>query len=238
MPLLLYRHLSKLASFLLLAATLTAQTTQHPSPLLLPQEPATNLGQLKIKLTEYHDCTRPGCYIPELNRQSDRAIAWLKRRATTAKPGEKLVIVLDIDETSLSNWEEEKRDDFGFIQSDWDAWAGSEKAPAIAGTLRLYKEAQSLNVAVFFITGRAESLREITALNLKAAGYDNWAGLALRGQHPPEQTTIDYKSTERRKIVDAGYKIILNVGDQLSDLKGNPQAEMSIKLPNPFYYIP
>jgi len=28
------------------------------------------------------------------------------------------------------------------------------------------------------------------------------------------------------------------VGDQESDLAGDPQAEMSLKLPNPFYYIP
>jgi len=235
-------HLShpifKFSACFLFTASLIAQTPQRFSPLLLPQEPATNLGQIKIKLTEYHDCIHPGCYVPELDRQSNRAIAYLKRRAATAKPGEKLALILDIDETSLSNWDEEKRDDFGFIASDWDAWAGSEKAPAIAGTLRLYREAQSLGVAVFFITGRDERLREITALNLKNAGYENWAGLALRGQHAPEQTTIDYKSAERRKIVDAGYRIILNVGDQLSDLKGNPQAEMSIKLPNPFYYIP
>jgi predicted secreted acid phosphatase len=47
-----------------------------------------------------------------------------------------------------------------------------------------------------------------------------------------------YKSGERAKIVAAGYRIILNVGDQMSDLNGNPQAELSVKLPNPFYYLP
>jgi predicted secreted acid phosphatase len=60
----------------------------------------------------------------------------------------------------------------------------------------------------------------------------------LRGPHPKQQSTTEYKSGERRKIVDAGYRIILNVGDQLSDLNGNPQAERSVELPNPFYYIP
>ncbi|HXP41405.1 MAG TPA: HAD family acid phosphatase, partial [Candidatus Acidoferrales bacterium] len=80
--------------------------------------------------------------------------------------------------------------------------------------------------------------RSVTAENLKSAGYDHWVGLALRGPHPKEQSTTEYKSGERKKIVDAGYRIILNVGDQLSDLNGNPQADRSVKLPNPFYYIP
>ncbi|MGC1360115.1 MAG: HAD family acid phosphatase [Silvibacterium sp.] len=39
-------------------------------------------------------------------------------------------------------------------------------------------------------------------------------------------------------IVKQGYTIVLNVGDQWSDLKGSPQAEFSVKLPDPFYYIP
>jgi predicted secreted acid phosphatase len=60
----------------------------------------------------------------------------------------------------------------------------------------------------------------------------------MRGPHPFGQTTREYKSGERRKIVEAGYRIILNVGDQMSDLTGSPRAELSVKLPNPFYYIP
>jgi predicted secreted acid phosphatase len=50
--------------------------------------------------------------------------------------------------------------------------------------------------------------------------------------------TIEYKSAERRKIVEKGYHIVLSVGDQWSDLLGDPQAEVSVKLPNPFYFLP
>ena len=206
---------------------------------LQAHEPAPNLGQLKTRLVAYHDCKgSEGCYETELNRQSDLAIAYLERRAAKAKPGDKLALVLDIDETSLSNWDEEKQDDFGYIGKDWDDWVNQKKATAIAGTLRLANDALKHGVAVFFITGRREDQRAATAENLKTAGYRDWAGLALRGAHPATQTTIEYKSGERKKIVDAGYKIVLNVGDQMSDLKGDPQAEMSVKLPNPFYYIP
>ena len=232
------KSLLRLFALLLISAGLAAQT---PSSIRVSQEPEPNLGKLKLRLVAYHDCKGDqGCYVTDLNRQSDRAIAFLQQR--TAKAGEKLAlvldIVLDIDETSLSNWDVEKQDDFGYISKDWNAWVDTRKAPPIAGTLRLYNEALKHGVSVFFITGRAEAQRDATSENLKTAGYHDWAGLALRGDHPATQTTADYKSGERKKIVDAGYKIILNVGDQMSDLNGSPQAELSVKLPNPFYYIP
>jgi acid phosphatase len=223
----------------LIFASLVSQAQTAPSTRpLIPQEPP-NLSKLKTRLIAYHNCTGGhGCYTSELDRQSDLAIAILRRRADRAKPDEKLALVLDIDETALSNWDEETQDDFGYIAKDWNDWVAKKQAPAIAGTLRLYKEAVAHGVSVFFITGRGEAQRQATADNLKSAGYDRWAGLALRGPHPKEQSTTEYKSGERKKIVDAGYQIILNVGDQLSDLNGNPHAERSVKLPNPFYYIP
>jgi hypothetical protein len=30
----------------------------------------------------------------------------------------------------------------------------------------------------------------------------------------------------------------MSVGDQWSDLLGDPQAEVNVKLPNPFYFLP
>lgn len=232
------KPLTSLVALIFLSAALSAQTPP-PDHLLLPHEPAPNLGKLKTRLLAYHDCkSAEGCYETDLNHQSDLAIAFLKRRTANVKPGEKLALVLDIDETSLSNWDEEAQDDFGYIAKDWNDWIDQKKAPAIAGTLRLYNEALKHGVSVFFITGRGEAQRTSTTENLKTAGYHDWAGLALRGTHPSTQTTTEYKSSERKKIVDAGYKIILNVGDQISDLNGSPQAELSVKLPNPFYYIP
>jgi hypothetical protein len=50
--------------------------------------------------------------------------------------------------------------------------------------------------------------------------------------------TAEYKSAERAKIAAHGYTLVLNAGDQWSDLKGKPEAEYSVKYPNPFYYIP
>ena len=231
-------RLLTLTAVVLSSVLLTAQPAPRTS-LLIPQEPTPNLGQLKTRLIAYHDCQRiHGCYTPEVNRQSSLAIAYLQRRVAKAKHGEKLALVLDIDETSLSNWDEEVQDDFGYIAKDWNDWVDKKRAPAIEGTLRLYNEAVKHEVSVFFITGRPQSQEAATAENLKAAGYHDWAGLSLRGPHPPTQKVAEYKSGERAKIVASGYRIIINVGDQMSDLNGIPQAELSVKLPNPVYFIP
>ena len=48
----------------------------------------------------------------------------------------------------------------------------------------------------------------------------------------------DYKASRRAQIAAQGYKIVLNVGDQWSDMKGKPEAELSVKYPDPFYFIP
>lgn len=45
------------------------------------------------------------------------------------------------------------------------------------------------------------------------------------------------KSAERERLVAQGYALVLNVGDQWSDLLGRPEAEYSVKYPDPYYFI-
>lgn len=202
-------------------------------------ERIANIDVLRQKLREYHDCTCTcGCYARDLELQADRAIAFLHRRIARKRAAEKLAIVLDIDETSLSNYGELNQSSFTYVKSDFNAWIDTAKAPAIPGTLRLYKEAQKFGVSVFFITGRPESQRAITERNLNQQGYANWQKLMMRSESAASQATIPYKSSARSQIVGEGYKLILSVGDQWSDLKGTPQAEYSVKYPDPFYLIP
>jgi len=198
-----------------------------------------NLGQLKTKLKAYHDCTCTcGCYTKSLDLQEQRAMTFLERAGAHKKAGAKLALVLDIDDTSLSTWPELLPNDFGFVSSVWNAWAETSSAPAISGTLSLFKRAKEMGIAVFFITGRADTLRDATEKNLHNAGYDQWEGLTMRTQDQASEATIAYKSAARAAIVQQGYHLILNVGDQFSDLKGTPAGDYSVKLPNPFYYIP
>ncbi len=228
---------------------------------LTATEPA-NFGVARFRLQDYQDCAgTSGCYWADLDAQTRRADAELTRllvdhHATTPEGAraQKLAMVLDIDETSLSSYCEEKREDFGYIPAMFEAWIVSPEASIpIAGTLRLFDHARDAGVSVFFITGRpgkgaADDQTAATARNLATAGYKGWQELILHGSLFPAKDTAVYKSDARAVIEKQGYRILLNVGDQWSDLRDAPdpqrpdrgpsKAEIGVKLPNPFYYLP
>jgi acid phosphatase len=221
-------------------AVATAETAAADPTMVVAAEPMENFGVARYRLEDYADCVGTGgCYWADLDAQAKRAEAELGRLIASRKAGEKLALVLDIDETSLTNYCEMKREDYGFISVPFNEWAVSSAADmAVPGTLRLFSEARAEGVEVFFITGRPGEQKTATAKNLEAAGYKGWKGLALREGAEKTMATVEYKSGERKKILDAGYRIVMNVGDQWSDLNGEPKAEISVKLPNPFYYLP
>ena len=227
------------------------QTIVTKDPDWFPQESARlaadkdRLAAYEKQLIAYHDCTDPSfCYGSDIEAQIAKAQTYLESRLATAAPGEHLALVLDIDETSLSNWELDKADNFNYVASHWSAWYKEHKAPAIKPTLELAKFAVEHHVDLFFITGRATKDMAVTEEDLIHAGYVDhdhkplWKYLYTR----PDAlgTTDDYKARMRADIETGTWKehIILNIGDQLSDMAGSPQAELSVKLPNPFYFIP
>jgi acid phosphatase len=222
------------------AAEATAEAGAADPTMLVAAEPMENFGVARYRLADYADCVGAGgCYWADVDAQTKRAEGELDRLVAARKAGEKLAMVLDIDETSLSSYCEMKREDFGFIPAMFNEWIVSPSAHVVLpGTLRLFNKARAAGVDVFFITGRADEQRAATVKNLDAAGYAGWKGLSLRVGAQKGMPTVEYKSEERKKIVAAGYRIVMSVGDQWSDLNGEPKAEISVKLPNPFYYLP
>ena len=216
----------------------TQTAPQHTFIEVPSAERIPNFDQLVAELKQYHDCTcKCGCYARDLDVQADRAIAFLKRRAGARHRGQRLALVLDIDETSLSNYAEMIEHNYVYDGKAFDAWVATAQAPAIPGTLRIDKIAQQLGVAVFFITGRDEGERAATEKNLRGAGFE-WRSLTMRAPAEAKETAEVYKSAARARLAAEGYTIVLNVGDQWSDLKGKPESEFSVKYPNPYYFIP
>jgi hypothetical protein len=218
---------------------------------LLSDEPLENFGIERYRLADYADCVGSGgCYWADLDAQYKRAETALAARIAATRAGsvEKLAVVMDIDDTTLSSYCEMKREAFGYVGPMFNGWTVTpEAAVAIPGAQRLFQEARAAGLAVFFITGRPGVQPEAsertdqtaaTAKNLVAAGFHGWAGLALRDGAENGMATIAYKAAERQKIVAKGYRIVLSVGDQWSDLLGDPQAGLNVKLPNPFYFLP
>jgi predicted secreted acid phosphatase len=215
----------------------------QPQDLQSTEEPM-NVGEYKRKLTNYK-CS--GDYDKAVAEVLDKAIDYVEQHASDAT---RPALVLDIDETSLSNWPAILTDDYALLPDGpcdltiagtcgWRAWQYHAKDEAIAPTLKLFNTAKAKGVAVFFITGRCEigPAREATEANLEAAGYDGWADLIMRPKDCPKlDTVVEFKASARVTIEAQGYKIIANVGDQWSDLNGG-HSEQNFKVPNPFYFI-
>jgi predicted secreted acid phosphatase len=185
-------------------------------------------GELDRALIAYHES---GEYENDIASVDEAAQSYLDAHLPSghAKPA----LVLDIDETSLSNYAGLVTS--GFTAAGTVATAATGTDTAIAPTLALYHDAIAHGVAVFFITGRPELIKSVTESNLTSVGYDEgWSGLYFK---PSEADTEQFKSSTRESIKKSGYKIIVNVGDQQSDLDGG-FAQQDFKLPDPFYYIP
>lgn len=195
-------------------------------------EPA-NLHLAIQQLKQYHDT---GAYDKDIERVNASALRYLKHRVAQANFHGKPAIVLDIDETSLSNYQDMEKMQFGgtIEQINQNIEKGTD--PVIASTLKLYQYAKAHHVAVIFLTGRKENECAITAINLKNAGYSDWDKLILRsGEHLKDSATT-YKTAMRKTLTNEGYDIILNIGDQHSDLVGG-YSDKTFKLPNPYYFI-
>src|SRR5262245_38574536 len=115
-------------------------------------------------------------------------------------------------------------------------WQGLARSEALEPTLALAQRAKALGVAVFFISGRPSKLREATETNLRAHGFE-WDDLTILPDGASFPSAVDFKAPARRRITENGYTILVNVGDQDSDLAGG-YAERTFKLPNPVYYLP
>ena len=147
---------------------------------------------------------------------------------------EKLAIILDIDDTSISNFNINKIDDFSNNQALIIKRYEKANSPAIKPVLRLYNEAISNGVDVFFITFRPKDVESYTITNLQNEGYNKWTGLYLPSNDDIKKPSREFKTETRKILTEQGYDIILNLGDQDSDIEGG-YAEHTVKIPNPMY---
>jgi acid phosphatase len=219
-----------------------AECTPPPSPPPVEAGQPPNLDLLKLQLT-FYKCS--GDYDRDVGAVVGQARDYLDKRAEGPK---NLALVLDIDETSLSNWRQLEASNFGFIKKGsctllkdepcgFDEWIAYQTADVIKPTLELFNEAKKRGVAVFFISSRREEQRLATVRNLRAAGYAGWNELILK--QPGDMSLVsEFKAARRAEIeTKKHFTIIANVGDQWSDLSGG-HAERMFKIPNPFYFIP
>lgn len=224
----------------------------RPSGVGLPLvgvEGTVGAGDYAGELNAYHDS---GEYGRDLAAVGNRAYRFLikrsrriRRNAASACARDrgapcrrpKLGIVFDIDETTLSNYSCLAPSNFGQAVVGLLTCAAQATSPAIAPTKRIYDYAVAHGIGVYFITGRPDAIpgaRQQTEANLDREGFTRRAGLILAPEI--DVNTVEYKSGARTAIEERGVRLVINVGDQESDLAGG-HADRAYKYPNPFYFI-
>ncbi|MED7788310.1 HAD family acid phosphatase [Francisella sp. 19X1-34] len=148
-------------------------------------------------------------------------------------------IVLDIDETSLNHYKSLK--DVGFPQEEnhsiWDKLLAKTDVEPIKPTLDFYQYCINKGIKVFFISARFATYLDATKQALQNAGYVDFEDVFVF----PEDITIyssenfkNFKAEKRAYIESLGYKVLISIGDQPSDLKGG-YALNTFQLPNYLY---
>ncbi len=194
-------------------------------------------------------------YITEMSQIEDAQWGYLLNAYEDAVAADrKPAIVFDADDTTLMTYDmEDAAMHFNFDPALQDTWVQEKKFPATPGMVRFVNRAARLGFKVFGLTGRNDDQKGATLGNLADVGYTTfedsnfftkWTGKGSSTQPgyitcaAVKCTTVEYKAGTRKHIEeDLGYDIVLNVGDQWSDLQGG-FADKVLKLPNPTYYLP
>jgi hypothetical protein len=209
------------------ASTASAQGATHPA------KPA--------EIRQYRDS---GGWKRNVTGVARKAKARLKARTVARHAPRKPALVLDIDDTSIDLYPCLEAGDFGFAGGDFSEFPGlyagcavKTRNPAIKPIRSLFERARALRVAVFFVTARPEAIRSLTLEQLRNAGYTGRYKLVMQPNDYADPSKIPYKSSARRKIEKRGFRILANVGDQRSDLKGG-FAERTYLIKNLMYVTP
>lgn len=159
-----------------------------------------------------------------------------------------LAVIVDIDETILDNSPYSARlarDGKDFSSATWSEWVNEMNADLVPGASDFLRCAEMQGVEVYYISNRKEENLEVTIDNLRKFDlpFADENHVMLRAE------TSD--KTDRREKVKSEYRVLLLVGDQMTDFSENVEifqpdvAEYSVAmdsikssfvlLPNPLY---
>lgn len=124
-------------------------------------------------------------------------------------------VITDLDETALDNGPEYAwmyRHNTTFDPKQWDEWCKMEKADSVPGSVSFFKYADSRKVMIYYVSNRDTAQLEATMENMKKLGFPQ-----VEKSHFLLKETKESSKEGRRKAIAENHKIILLLGDNLSD---------------------
>jgi 5'-nucleotidase (lipoprotein e(P4) family) len=154
----------------------------------------------------------------ELDRalEDSRWTAIPEQAARADLPVLRAAVILDVDETVLSNAPEEGQrvlDRGPWEPATFDAWVRRADAEPLAGAVEFVRYARARDVDVYFVTNRSVDQKQATVENLTKRGIEVASARVLcRGDYG----TDGDKSGRRRHIAET-HRVVLMIGDDLGD---------------------
>lgn len=126
-----------------------------------------------------------------------------------------VAVILDLDETVLDNSPYEARlilNGMGYSPASWSEWVQEMQADAMPGAREFLRFAEAHGVEVFYISNRSHENLEPTLQNLiqLEMPFADPEHILLKREQESDKTY-------RRERVKERYKVLLLVGDQMSD---------------------
>jgi len=188
-----------------------------------------NLTIAKNEVKQYYES---GKFDGELNAVIEEA----KKKFEKTEFKENFVVIFDVDETALNNYDLAEKMGFGYVYELNKEWNAEMKAPAIPQVKELYDFLLTKGAKIVFLTGRNYYEYEVTYQNLVKEGYTVFDTLITQIGEETKMKAKDFKSGKRVWLTKQGYEIIGTVGDQWTDLEGEYHG-IQIKVPNYLYMI-
>ncbi|QQS35889.1 MAG: HAD family acid phosphatase [Ignavibacteriales bacterium] len=188
-----------------------------------------NVEHVKRLVTQYYES---GQYEAELKEILDDA----KEDIDKIIPANLSAVIFDVDETALSNFKYMKQYDYGYEKNIWDEWIKKAEAEPIVPVRDLYSHLVKKGFRIIFLTGRRDYQYQPTYDNLLSAGYTTFDTLITRSQSEYKLPAGQYKTQVRASLVNKGYTIVANFGDQQNDVDG-ANSGIAVKLPNYQYGV-
>jgi predicted secreted acid phosphatase len=170
-------------------------------------------------------------------------------------------VVFDVDATLLSDFDFEEATHYNYDGAVSAQWVADHLYQAVPGMPDLLRTLDARGYDVYGVTGRPAAQEDDSVANLTEQGFVATGGapifdndnLYTTGSYTPAAkpayvdcsadgtaascSTVEKKAFTRQEIeTTGGDNIVLNVGDQWSDLMGG-YADDTAKLPNPTYFL-
>jgi len=186
-----------------------------------------NLSVARESVKEYYETGK-------FDEELDNVIREAKDKFSKVEFADNSVVIFDVDETALNNYEVSKKMGYGYLYEMVYEWTQGAKVPAFPQVKELYDYLLSKGSKIIFLTARRDDEYDATYKNLINQGYTEFDTLLTKSKNEYEMKSLEFKSSKRVELREMGYEIIGTVGDQRSDLEG-PHHGIQVKVPNYLY---